>query len=60
MFRLAMILHLFIGSTLGGIAVIALLVAGLDGGMTLLVCALAGFVAAFPVSWYVARALYAR
>lgn len=60
MLRLTMILHLFIGSTLAGVAVIALLVSGSDSGMMLLLCALAGFVAGFPVSWVVARALYAR
>ena len=57
MLRLGLILHLFIGSTLAGSAVIAALVTG-HGTMTpILVTALVGFIAAFPVSYLVARKL---
>ncbi len=60
MLRLALILHLFIGATLGGVGVIAALVAGVNSGLMLFLVALAGFLLAFPVSWKVAQALYAR
>ena len=58
MFRLAFILHLFIGSTLAGSAVIAALVVGQDTLTPILIAALIGFVAAFPVTWLVAKKLY--
>lgn len=51
------ILHLFIGSTLAGSAVIAALVTGYDDLTGILIAALLGFVAAFPVSWVVAQKL---
>ncbi len=60
MLRLASILHLFIGSTLAGVGVIAALVTGVNTGMGLFLIALAGFLIGFPVSWKVAQALYAR
>ena len=60
MLRLASILHLFIGATLAGVAVIAALIFGVSSGLGLLLCAVAGFTIAFPVSWKVAQALYAR
>ncbi|WP_371227215.1 CTP synthetase [Roseovarius sp. 2305UL8-3] len=58
MFRLALILHLFIGSTLAGSAVIATLVAGQDTVQMIIIAALVGFLAAFPISWMVAKKLY--
>lgn len=58
MLRLALILHLFIGSTLVGIAVIVALVIGLDTLRPILAAAALGFVVAVPVSWGVARKLY--
>ncbi|MBO9398165.1 CTP synthetase [Shimia sp. R9_1] len=60
MLRLATILHIFIGSTCAGVAVIAALVAGMNTGLGLFGAALIGFLVAFPVSWKVAQALYAR
>ncbi len=58
MWRLASILHLFIGSTLAGSAIIAALVMGYDDMNGVLTAALAGFVLSFPVTWLVARQLY--
>lgn len=58
MVRLALILHLLIGSSLAGAAVIAALVLGLDTLKPILVAAAVGFVAAVPASWVVARRLY--
>ncbi|CUH54147.1 CTP synthetase [Shimia sp. R11_0] len=60
MLRLSLILHLFIGSTLAGVGVIAALVSGYDTAMGLACAALIGFLVAFPVSYKVAQALYAR
>lgn len=58
MFRLALILHIFIGSTLAGSAVIAALVMGQDTIYPILIAAIVGFVAAFPISYIIARKLY--
>ena len=58
MWRLAGILHLFIGSTLAGSAIIAALVMGYDDVNGVLIAALAGFVLSLPVTWLVARQLY--
>jgi len=58
MYRLALILHIFIGSTLAGCAVIAVLVAGFTTLTPILLSAALGFVAGFPVSWIVAQKLY--
>ncbi|MDE4131805.1 CTP synthetase [Phaeobacter sp. QD34_3] len=58
MYRLAFILHLFIGSTLAGSAVVAALAMGQDTLQPILIAALVGFLAAFPVTWLVARKLY--
>ena len=57
MVRLALILHIFIGATLAGVAVIAALVTGWDTLLPILGAAALGFVVAFPVSWAVARAI---
>lgn len=53
-------LHLFIGATLSGVAVIAALVSGHDSVAMLLLSAGTGFILAVPVSAGVARRLYAR
>lgn len=60
MLRLGFILHLFIGSTLAGVGVIAALVGGHDTASGILIGAVLGFVLAFPVTWAVTRALYDR
>lgn len=59
MFRLALILHIFIGSTLAGSAVVVALAMGWNTLNPILIAAAFGFVAAFPVSAMVARRLYA-
>ncbi|MAU50799.1 MAG: CTP synthetase [Roseovarius sp.] len=58
MLRLAFILHLFIGSTLAGSAVVAALVMGQDTLRPILIAAALGFAAAFPVTWMVTKKLY--
>ncbi|MET4129040.1 CTP synthetase [Roseovarius sp. MBR-6] len=58
MFRLGLILHLFIGSTLAGSAVIAALVMGFDTLYPIMIAAALGFVVAVPVTWLVTKKLY--
>jgi len=58
MFRLALILHIFIGSTIAGSAIIAALVMGLDTAYPIIIAGVAGFLVSFPVSYIVARKLY--
>lgn len=58
MLRLGFILHLFIGSTLAGIGVIAALVTGYDTLYPILIAALVGYALSIPVTWVVTRALY--
>ncbi|EAQ23503.1 hypothetical protein [Roseovarius sp. 217] len=58
MLRLGLILHLFIGSTLSGSAVIAALTMGYDTLYPILIAALLGFIAAFPVTYIVTKKLY--
>jgi hypothetical protein len=58
MLRLGFILHLFIGSTLAGSAVIAALVMGHDTLAPIVIAAALGFVAAVPVTYVVTRKLY--
>lgn len=58
MLRLGFILHLFIGSTVAGSAVIAALVLGGDTLVPILIAAAIGFVAAVPVTYIVTKKLY--
>ena len=58
MVRLGFVLHLFIGATLSGAAMIGALVMGFATMQALALAALIGFIAAFPVTYYVARALH--
>lgn len=53
--RLAFILHFMISTTIMGIFVTAALSSGYTGSRPILIAALAGFIAAVPVSWLVAR-----
>ncbi len=59
MTQLFLIIHIFIGSTLAGSAVIAALTLGLDTLRPLLIAALLGFLVSIPVSWLVARKITA-
>jgi hypothetical protein len=56
---LTFILHLFIGSTFAGTAVIAALVMGYDAPAMILGLAIAGYIVATPISFLVARHLRA-
>lgn len=52
---LVLILHIFIGSTVAGSAVVVALATGYDTLAPILITAGIGFLAAFPVSWYVVK-----
>ncbi|MCA0869456.1 CTP synthetase [Seohaeicola saemankumensis] len=58
MFYLLLTLHLFIGATLAGVGLIALLVAGHTATHLLIGAVVLGFVFAFPVAWMVARGMH--
>lgn len=55
MVRLAIILYSIVSTTLAGIAIIAVLVAGYDTLMPIIYAAVAGFVVSIPVSWILAK-----
>lgn len=57
MFALTLIIHIFLGSTLAGSAIVAALSAGYDTLAPIVIAGGAGFVLAFPVSWYIARSI---
>ncbi|WP_193141871.1 MULTISPECIES: CTP synthetase [unclassified Meridianimarinicoccus] len=57
MFRLALLLHIVIGATLAGTAIVVALVLGYDTLTPILIAAGLGFLAAIPASVVVARAL---
>lgn len=58
MLRLASILYTLISTTLAGTGVIAVLVAGYDTLVPILIAAGVGAVVALPISWGVAKSLY--
>lgn len=57
MYRLALLLHAIVSTTLMGTAVVVALVTGHDTLQPILIAAALGFVAAVPVSLLVARRL---
>ncbi|WP_291728422.1 hypothetical protein [Leisingera sp. F5] len=60
MLRLASVLYSLIGSSLAGVGVIAVLVAGMTNVPAILASAAIGAVLGMPVAWLVAKQLYAR
>ncbi len=58
MIRLAMVLFSLIATTLMGVAIVAVLVAGYDTLVPILIAAAVGFVISVPVSWLVADRIY--
>jgi putative flippase GtrA len=52
------IFHIFIGSTLSGIAIIVALVTGYSSAATLIAAAAIGFIIAFPVTYFVGKAIF--
>jgi len=57
---LALIIHIFLGSTIAGVAVVAVLVAGYGTLWPIVIAALVGLVVALPASWMIARTLTGR
>ncbi len=57
MLPLMLIVHVFLGSTVAGSAVIAALSLGFDTLTPILIAAGTGFVASIPLSWLVAKKL---
>lgn len=57
MYRLAFIIHFFVSTTLAGSLVIAVLVMGLDTWKPIVAAAVLGYLAGFPVSVFVAKAM---
>ncbi|AKS46847.1 hypothetical protein SAMN05444287_1971 [Octadecabacter temperatus] len=57
MLRLASILYSIVGSSLAGTFVIAALVTGYDTMWPILIAAVAGFVLALPLTYYVTKAM---
>ena len=55
MFRLASLIYSIAGATLAGIAIIAVLVAGMVTTKAIVGAAVAGFVLALPIAWIVAK-----
>ena len=57
MFGLASLLHMFIGSSLAGVAIVAALVSGYASFWILIGGAILGYIIAIPVSVVIARVL---
>lgn len=57
MFALMLVIHIFLGTTVAGSAVVAALVLGFDGALPIVIAAAVGFFAAFPLSWLIAKRL---
>lgn len=57
MLALTLIVHIFVGSTLAGSAIILALVLGFTTGAPIIGAGIAGFVLAFPASWLIAKAI---
>jgi len=57
MIALTLVIHIFLGTTLAGSAVVAALVLGYDGAVPIVTAAALGFFAAFPLSWVIAKRL---
>jgi predicted PurR-regulated permease PerM len=57
MLPLVLIIHIFLGSTLAGSAIVAALTLGYDTLTPILIAAAVGFIAGIPASWAIARRL---
>jgi hypothetical protein len=58
MLRLGLILHLFIGSTIAGSAIVAVLVMRMDTLIPILIATAVGFIGSVPITYWVTKALY--
>lgn len=57
MLPLVLIIHIFTGSTLAGVAIVLALVMGYTTGAPIIAAGIIGFLLAFPASWLIARAI---
>lgn len=60
MLALTLIIHIFLGSTLAGSAIVLALVMGFDTALPIVTAGVVGFLVGFPVSWIVAKRLSAK
>ena len=60
MLFLALAIHIFVGTILAGSALTAALTLGFDTARPLVISGAVGFLAAFPLSWYIAKEIQAR
>ncbi|SCM66873.1 CTP synthetase [Donghicola eburneus] len=58
MFRLATTLFSLISTTLMGTFIVVVLVMGYDTLVPILIASAVGFVAALPISWFIAKQIY--
>lgn len=58
MWILALVMHVFLGATLAGSAMVVALTMGLTTLKPLLIAALIGYLISIPASWYAAKAVY--
>ncbi len=57
MLPLMLIIHIFLGSTAAGSAIVVALVLGYDTTVPIVVAAVVGFLASVPASWMIAKRL---
>lgn len=57
MLPLALILHVILGASLTGVAIVVALVLGFDTAQPIVISGFIGFLASVPLSWLVARAI---
>lgn len=57
MLPLMLIIHIFLGSTAAGSAIVVALVLGYDTTVPIVVAAAVGFLASIPASWMIAKRL---
>ena len=60
MLFLTLAIHIFVGTTLAGSASIAALTLGFDTAPALVISGAVGFLAALPLSWYIAKEIQTR
>jgi len=60
MLFLSLAIHIFVGTTLAGSAIIAALTLGIDTVQPLGISGAVGFLVAFPLSWYIAKEIQTR
>ena len=57
MLGLVLLIHIFVGATLSGVGIVCALLLGFTSGWGLAAVAAVGFFAAFPVAWWIEKAI---